>query len=110
MTSLTFVGRRLFAMAVTLLVASFVVFGSLYLAPGSPITFLTAGRTVSPAAIAALNREYGLNRPFLIQFVHWLGEVLQGHFGNSIVLQASVLSPRGRRVGHTLFLIIYARI
>jgi peptide/nickel transport system permease protein len=110
MTSFIFVGRRLFAMVVTLLVASFVVFGSLYLAPGSPITFLTAGRTVSPAAVAALNREYGLNRPFPIQFIHWLGKILQGNLGTSIVYKTSVVSLLGGRALNTLFLITYAGI
>ncbi|HEY1624317.1 MAG TPA: hypothetical protein VGG16_11015 [Streptosporangiaceae bacterium] len=37
----------------TLLVASFAIFGCVYLAPGNPVTFLLAGRAASPANISA---------------------------------------------------------
>ncbi len=43
-----FIVRRLAMLVVTLLVASFAVYGALYLAPGSPIAALTGGRAPSP--------------------------------------------------------------
>ncbi|MFD8014636.1 ABC transporter permease, partial [Streptomyces sp. NPDC059762] len=56
MSFLRFAVRRVAEMAATLLAASFVVFGALYLAPGSPASFLLAGRGGAPAAPGARER------------------------------------------------------
>ncbi|MFE0335566.1 hypothetical protein ACFW1I_15380, partial [Streptomyces sp. NPDC058955] len=53
MSFLRFAVRRVAEMAATLLAASFVVFGALYLAPGSPASFLLAGRGAPPPARGA---------------------------------------------------------
>jgi len=51
----------------SLLVASFVIFGSLYLAPGNPVAALSGGRSLPPSSIAVLEARYHLNEPFLAQ-------------------------------------------
>jgi len=43
-----FIAKRLAMLVATLLVASFAIYGALYLAPGSPIAALTGGRTLPP--------------------------------------------------------------
>ena len=68
---LRFLVRRLATLVVTLLVSSFVIYGSLYLAPGNPIATLTGGRTPPPEAIAILEHRYHLDEPFLVRY--WLG-------------------------------------
>ena len=50
MALLRFIVRRVLMLVVTLLVASFVIYGSLYLAPGSPIATLTGSRTPRPVS------------------------------------------------------------
>ena len=45
-----FLLRRLAMLLASLLVASFVIFGSLYLAPGSPLSALTGGRALPPSS------------------------------------------------------------
>ncbi|MCZ4096783.1 ABC transporter permease [Streptomyces sp. H39-C1] len=82
--------RRLLTMAVTLLVTSFVVFSSLYLAPGDPVSFLVRGRSPSPQAIAAIREQYGFNDPFPERYWHWLQGVLQGDLGRSYLFHQSV--------------------
>ena len=64
---LRFLVRRLATLVVTLLVSSFVIYGSLYLAPGNPISTLTGGRTPTPEAIAVLEHRYHLDEPFLVR-------------------------------------------
>ena len=54
---LVFVAKRLAMLVVTLLVASFAVYGALYLAPGSPIATLTGGRAPSPQVVAQLEPD-----------------------------------------------------
>ena len=62
------------------------IFGSLYLAPGSALSALTGGRALPPSSTAALERQYHLNQPFLAQYWYWLANALHGNLGTSIEL------------------------
>lgn len=97
-------------MAATLLAASFVVFGAMYLAPGSPASFLLAGRSASPEALAAINAQYHLDDPFLVRYFRWLGEVVQGDFGRSITYRTDVSRLLADRLPVTLLLIAMALV
>ncbi|MFF4582414.1 ABC transporter permease [Streptomyces sp. NPDC001373] len=105
MSFLGFAVRRVAEMAATLLVASFVVFGALYLAPGNPASFLLAGRSASPEALAAVNARYHLDDPFLVRYLRWLGDVLHGDFGRSITYRTDVSRLLADRLPTTLVLI-----
>ncbi|MFF7442854.1 ABC transporter permease [Streptomyces sp. NPDC008122] len=100
-----FAGRRLAEMTVTLLCASFVVFGAMYLAPGSPASFLLSGRSASPEALAAINAQYHLDDPFFVRYLRWLGDVLQGDFGRSITYRTDVSRLLADRLPTTLLLV-----
>lgn len=93
-------------MAATLLTASFVVFGAMYLAPGNPASFLLAGRSTSPEALASINAQYHLDDPFLMRYVRWLGDILQGDFGRSITYRTDVSRLLADRLPTTLLLIV----
>ena len=67
-----FVARKLLGMVVTLFITSFLVFSSLYVAPGDPLDFLIQGRSPTPEMVAAVSAQYGLDDPFLVQYWHWL--------------------------------------
>ncbi|MGW2304270.1 ABC transporter permease [Streptomyces sp. NPDC001809] len=105
-----FAVRRVSEMALTLLVASFVVFGAMYLAPGSPASFLLSGRSASPEALAAINAQYHLDDPFLVRYLSWLGDMLQGDFGRSITYRVDVSRLLADRLPTTLLLIAMALV
>jgi peptide/nickel transport system permease protein len=80
---IAFVLRR-FAVAIpTLLLVSILVFGLLKLLPGDPALAL-AGEERDPAVIEFLRTKYSLDKPVPVQYIHWLGGILQGDFGLSI--------------------------
>ncbi|WP_405699372.1 ABC transporter permease [Streptomyces sp. NBC_01383] len=108
MNFLRFALRRTAEMAATLLTASFVVFGAMYLAPGSPASFLLSGRSASPAAIAAINAQYHLDDPFHVRYLRWLGDMLHGDFGRSITYRTDVSRLLADRLPTTLLLIAMA--
>ncbi|MET9610900.1 ABC transporter permease [Streptomyces sp. NPDC006512] len=110
MSFVRFAVRRVAEMAATLLVASFVVFGAMYLAPGSPASFLLAGRSASPEALASINAQYHLDDPFLVRYFRWLGDVLQGDFGRSITYRTDVSSLLADRLPVSLLLIAMALV
>ncbi len=95
-------------MAATLLAASFVVFGAMYLAPGSPASFLLTGRSASPEAVAAINAQYHLDDPFAVRYLRWLGDMAQGDFGRSLTYRTDVSRLIADRLPTTLLLIAMA--
>ncbi|MDE3131039.1 MAG: ABC transporter permease [Acidobacteriota bacterium] len=101
-------GRRLGIMAATLLVSSFVIFGALYLAPGTPLAALSGGKNLPPSAVRVLNRRFDLNQPFLERYWHWLTGVLHGDFGYSVVHQSSVSTLLSQELPISVELILYA--
>ncbi|WP_164520498.1 ABC transporter permease [Specibacter cremeus] len=107
---LKLVAARLAGLLGTLFVASIVIFGALYLAPGSPLTFLTHGRSMSPEAIAQLEQQYHLDEPVPLQYLRWLGGVLHGDFGTSILFHESVGSLLGSHGPITLVLVVLSAI
>ncbi|MER6949178.1 ABC transporter permease [Nonomuraea sp. NPDC000554] len=103
-----FLLRRIAGIVATLLVTSFLVFGSVHLAPGDPASFLLGGRSASPAAVAAIKAQYHLNDPFLVQYTKWIGGVVTGDFGRSVQFRQDVAGLIAARLPTTLWLIGYA--
>jgi peptide/nickel transport system permease protein len=104
------VGRRLGVMAATLLVSSFVIYGALYLAPGTPLAALSGGRNLPPSAVRVLDRRFDLNQPFLERYWHWLTGVLHGDLGYSVVHQSNVSTLLSQELPISAELIIYAAL
>lgn len=74
---------RFAAIPVTVfLVASFVTFGLGALGGANPAA-TALGDTATPADIARVNHQFGLDRPFLVQYASWLGHALTGDLGRS---------------------------
>src|SRR6185437_5397221 len=98
---LGFFGRRLAMLLASLLIASFVIFGALYLAPGNPIAALSGGRSLPPSSLRVLEARYHLNQPFLAQYWYWLSNALHGNLGISITLRENVSSLIASRIWTT---------
>ncbi len=105
-----FLARRLAMLAGSLLVASFVIFGALYLAPGSALAALSGGRALPAASVAILDQRYHLNDPFFTQYWYWLDGVVHGNLGISITLRENVSTLIGNRIWTTAGLVLYASL
>jgi peptide/nickel transport system permease protein len=105
-----FLLRRLVVLLSTLLVSSFLIYGSLYVAPGNPVAVLFGGRTPSPEALKVLEARYHLDQPFLVRYWLWLKGALTGDFGISINKQQEVRDLIVQRSGATLALVGYAAL
>jgi peptide/nickel transport system permease protein len=99
---------RLSELVLTLLVASMVVYGSTFVAPGDPAAFLSGGRGLSPAALAAIRAQYHLDDALPVQYWHWLAGVVQGDFGRSIQYRQSVGGLILSRMPTSGYLAVYA--
>ena len=105
-----FLAKRLGMLVASLLVASFAIYGAVYLAPGSPIATITGGRALPPATLHLLERHYHLNEPFLARYGRWLLDALHGNFGTSLVNHQSVSSLISSRIGTTLELVLFTGV
>ena len=102
------VGRVVSLMA-TLVVASVAIYGALFLAPGDPATLLAGGH-VTPAVLAAIQRQEHLNQPFALRYWDWFVGVLHGDLGSSFVYREPVTALLAGRLVNTVFLIVYASL
>jgi peptide/nickel transport system permease protein len=92
------------ALAVTLL-----TFLLLELVPGDAATTLL-GEQATPAALAALREELGLDRPFLERYFDWLGSALVGDLGSSLATGRPVGQVILERLPVTIELMVLAQI
>ncbi len=105
--TLGLVARRL-AQAIPLLaVVLFVVFALVRLAPGNPAR-TQLGLRATPARVASLDHELGLDQPLLSGYLDYASRALQGNLGNSVKAQVPVTTVIANRVGVTLWLLICA--
>jgi peptide/nickel transport system permease protein len=75
---------RLYAMGLTLLGLTVLVFLMLRLIPGTVVEqMIGADAIVSPAMVAELRRFFGLDQPWYVQYGRWMGQLLQGDLGTS---------------------------
>ena len=107
---LRYLGRQLLSMVVLLLLSSIIIYGSMYLAPGSATDVLFGDHTVLPAVRRAVELQYHLNQPFPVQYWDWLKGALHGDFGTSIALRTPVSQRIAAAAPTTIFLVIYASI
>lgn len=79
-----FIVQRLAICVVTVVVASLLTFGALYLAPGDPIDFLLGNRASTPEQRAALAELYRLDQPPLERYLAWVSGLVHGDLGTSV--------------------------
>lgn len=103
-----FIVKRLVLFIPTLFVISIVVFILIQLPPGDYLTTLViqlqdTGELVDEAAIAALEKRYGLNQPIWVQYQKWITNiVVSGDFGQSFEWNQPVSELIWERLGWTL--------
>lgn len=98
---------RLAGAVPVLLLVSAVSFGLMRLIPGDPSAAI-AGLSATPAMVAQIREQLGLDQPLLQQAMHWYGGLLHGDLGRSILLGESVLGATLQRLPVTVGLSLYA--
>jgi peptide/nickel transport system permease protein len=98
-----FLTGRILATIPVMGVVATIVFLLLRLAPGDPAAIL-AGDAASPEQIIAIRTRLGLDQPIFIQFVDWIGRLLHGDLGTSIISNQPVTRLIGERLEPTLAL------
>ncbi|MFV0533650.1 MAG: ABC transporter permease [Cumulibacter sp.] len=91
--------------AVTLLVASLVIFGVMNILPGDPAR-TALGLNANEASVAQLREEFGLNRPWPERYLEWLTGMLHGDFGRSWIGGFDLGPEISEKLSRTLVLVL----
>jgi peptide/nickel transport system permease protein len=98
--------RRLLLGVVTLFLVSIVVFAATQLLPGDAARAVL-GRDATPERLAAFRREFHLDQSAVLQYWHWLSDLLTGHTGTSIANGLPVWSSVQPRIVNSLYLLAF---
>jgi peptide/nickel transport system permease protein len=101
----TYIIKRLIQIVPTMLMITFVVFVMMQSIPGDPVVALL-GDAYTEDDAARVRQDYGLDRPVLVQYFIWLGKLVQGDWGSSILSGRPVLQDVLVRLPVTLELIV----
>ncbi len=96
--------RRLLQAIPLLFVISVIVFGLIQISPNNPLSALQNNPNISPEDLLRLENEYGLHDPIPLKYAKWLGQTLQGNWGDSFVTHRPVLTEISERLANTLYL------
>lgn len=97
--------RRLGGALMILFGVAAITFVLLYALPADPAVQL-AGRSATAQTVANIRHELGLDQPLLLQFVHYLGHLVQGDFGRSYTQKTEVMTLILARLPATLILMV----
>ena len=104
----TFILRRLVQTIPLILGITMVTFVLVNAVPGSPVAELALNPGTRPEDVERIRRQLGLDQPFYIRYFTWLGNVLRGDFGVSLVDYRPVLPTILERLPNTLVLTVSA--
>lgn len=79
--------KRVLVFIPMVLLMSFLIYGGIELAPGDYVSSMISpdmAAQMTPEQLSAIREAYGLNDPFLLRYVKWLWQVLQGNWGYSL--------------------------
>lgn len=100
-----FVLKRLLLTIPIILAVVFLVFSLLYFAPGD-VTRQLLGSQWTPEAAEAIRHEFGLDQPFLTQYVNYVKGLLQGDLGISFMTREPVVDMLRVSFPNTLYIVI----
>jgi ABC-type dipeptide/oligopeptide/nickel transport system permease component len=80
-----YIAVRLAQGLVVIFLVSVGTFAMMHLIPGDPVSLLIGEARTSPEQIALIRAKWGLDRPLHVQYLTWIGNMLRGDFGQSVV-------------------------
>ncbi|MCQ1837231.1 ABC transporter permease subunit [Neorhizobium galegae] len=86
-----FLLRRIAVLIPTFIGVSIIAFSFIRLLPGDPVALLSGERVMSPERHAQISAQLGMDRPLVVQYFDYLGGVVTGDFGSSIVSKKPIL-------------------
>ncbi|MEK3733550.1 MULTISPECIES: ABC transporter permease [Paenibacillus] len=106
---MSYLAQRLLIAILLVFLVSFASFAVLMLLPGDPVR-LMLGTEAPPHLVEELRAQYGLDRPWLLQYADWLAGAVSGNLGESFIYKMPVTQIIVDRLPMTLSLTIFASL
>ena len=108
-----YIVQRLLLLPLLMLIYSFVIFAIIQAPPGDFLTSYVAslassGTSFSAEQMAALRHEYGLDQPFVVQYLVWMQNLFHGDFGLSLEYQRPNGDLIREQLGLTIALALFS--
>ncbi len=97
-----YVLKKLVTLVITLLVLSFLSYAAFEMI-GDPVATIL-GTNATPESVRELRQSMGLDRPFPVRYLEWLGNFLKGDFGTSYIYRMDVGQMMGEKLANTVIL------
>ncbi len=104
---IAYLGRRLIQSALILLGVSIITFALLYLLPADPVRQI-AGHSATPQTVESIRQQLGLDQPFVVQYWHYLTNLMAGDLGRSYIQRSEVSELIAARLPASLLLMVGA--
>ena len=102
---MTYILNRLLSLILTLFLISLITFGVTNILPGD-VAMMIMGTQSNPAALAGLRDSLGLNDPMLVQYGHWVGGMLTGDWGNSLIFKKPIAELLGQKMMASALIVV----
>ena len=99
--------RRFIQSVMVVFLVTIMVFFVMRSLPGDPVLVYVSQNEVnaaSPEQITKIRHEFGLDKPVIVQYVNWLGDICRGDLGRSVIKRTSVNQEIGRALPRTIYL------
>jgi ABC-type dipeptide/oligopeptide/nickel transport system permease component len=108
----SYLARRLGLSILLLFVVATVLFFSIHLLPGDPALLILGGDAAqaTPEQLARVRARLGLDRPLPVQYARWMGRVVRGDLGTSLIDDRPVATDLANRLPRTLQLVVPATL
>lgn len=100
---ITYIVKRTLAVIPVMAIVALIVFLILRLTPGDPAAII-AGENATPEQVAAMREAMGLNQPIYLQFIQWIGQLLRGDLGTSLLSGTAVNTLIANRIWPTIYI------
>jgi len=104
-----YIARRLISLIPVLLGVSIIVFSLIRLIPGDPVIIML-GEKARVEDIERVREEMGFNRPIPVQYVEWMGRIVRGDLGKSIINRTPVMTELKSRLAATVEMVVAGMI
>ena len=102
---MTYIVNRLLSLILTLFLISLITFGVTNILPGD-VAMMIMGTQSNPEALAGLRKSLGLNDPLLVQYGHWIGGMLSGNWGNSLIFKKPIAELLGQKMMASALIVV----
>lgn len=102
-----YIVRRLIQSLMVVFLVTIMVFLVMRFLPGDPALVyvsLDEMRAATPEEIEEIRHEFGLDKPVIVQYVNWLGDICRGDLGRSVINRTSVNEEIGRALPKSIYL------